>query len=160
MKKRKKTDISSDMYDSIVVKRTFEDCLRSQIRLRRILRILISDNRPLESEEEREYFLSELGHATYGLGAKMPFKIFNPYVIDLDSIESAARIICDQDSNPVVISCPGVKDSPPIEIKLLWQQLLNSLYTIFPLALDRASAMSKELDASITGEGYDFNPTR
>ena len=42
----------------------------------------------------------------------------------------------------------GDLGSPPIEIKVFWSKLLEHLYFIFPLSLDKAISMSKEIEKS------------
>lgn len=150
-----------DYEDPVITKRTFEECLRAQQRLRKEILILIKEDRCLSDDKERDWFFSELAHATFGLGSDKPFKIHHDdEVFFLGSIESAGRFIAHQTSNPVSIKRDGQRDSKPIQIAKLWEKLLFSLYEVFPVALDRSSAMSKEFDSTLRGDSYDFDPSK
>jgi len=151
--------MNKEYEENLIVKATFEDCLNAQERLREKINELAKKNRCL-TEGEREDFFRELAHSTYGLGITKAFRIFiENKIYTLGSVESVARWIASQDKNKLCI--PGEFGNPPspeIDISILWQRLLDLLYSVFPIALDRSSSMSKERDASTGGMGYDFNP--
>jgi len=141
-----------------VLKSTFEDCLDSQERLRAIITQLAQENRCLNVDEQGEFF-RELAHATYGLGREKRFNIFIDGVVNMSNVEAASRYIATRTSNKVCIPGEyGNDTSPPVDISILWDRLLLLLYDVFPAALDRSSAMSKERDASSGGESYSFKP--
>ena len=143
--------------DSLIVKRTFEDTLNFQEELRTTLEDLIKENRCL-NKEERGVFIRQLSHATFGLGVQKEVKIFLDHLYAVGSVEFFARWLARQTSKTIVIKRDGYPPSPPFEIRLAWDKLLDMLFTVFPLALDRASAMSKEYDSSLSGDAYEFKP--
>jgi len=145
--------------DSLVTKATFEDCLASQERLRGIIFRLGSENRCLDESEQGEFF-RELAHATYGLGRDKPFKLFiEKDIYSLPGVEYAARWIAMRPSNRVRIPNEiGSDMSSCVDISVLWFRLLDCLFGVFPIALDRSSAMSKEKDSTSGGLAYDFDP--
>jgi hypothetical protein len=67
-----------------------------------------------------------------------------------------------QRKNPVVFTRKYIDSSDKyaveVPIKKLWETLLSSLYDIFALALDKASSMSKESDASLGSDTHQFRP--
>ena len=124
-----------------------------------MLEILIQDNRAL-TDEERTVFFEELGRATYGLGSTVRFRIYMPELIDVGTVESAARLIASERDALVCLPREGLPYSSGIEIRVLWKRLLQLLFFVFPLALEKSSTMSKEYDAGAGGGGYDFDPLR
>ncbi|MEO5350857.1 MAG: hypothetical protein H7836_14615 [Magnetococcus sp. YQC-3] len=143
--------------DNLVVKMTFEDTLKAQQKLRKILLVLINENRCLQ-DDERDLFFDLLARSTFGLGISKRFKIFYPSVVDFSDVESGARWLASQNVNPLVIHRENLPDTEPIQINVLWQRLLDLLYGVFPIALDRSSAMSREIPKTIGGDGFVFTP--
>lgn len=150
--------------DRLTLKRTFEDVLNAQEEIRDTLQDLIKENRCL-TKEERGVFLRQLAHATLGLGREHPYNIIiSEYTGDetLGSVEFIARRLCMETEN--VLKYKRQYDYSRelkefvIPISKFWEALLYGLFDVFPLALDRASAMSKEMDATTGGAAYEFNP--
>jgi len=63
---------------SEIVKPTFEAVFNSQEQLRKHLRELVEENRPLKDDDERDLFMSEIAHSTLGLGTKQIIQFFLP----------------------------------------------------------------------------------
>ena len=127
-------------------KPTFEAVKQAQNGLRVLLLKLIDENRALNKKEQKQYF-DLIAYSTLGLGTVTQFKIFNDRIYTMKNIECAARWLGIQTKNK--ISFPGElgsEDSDPIAIKLFWQRLLEYLFQIFPLALDKSISMSKEIE--------------
>ena len=145
--------------DKLVLRATFSDVLDSQERLRSIISRLAAENRCLTVDEQSEFF-REFAHATYGLGRDAPFKIFIDHdIYSLQNVEFAGRWIATRTSTRVQIpNVFGSDFSPFIDISVLWLRLLELLFLVFPIALDRSSSMSKERDATGGGQGYEFDP--
>lgn len=150
--------------DNLVIKATFLDCSRSQDRLRKKLQKLIAENRCL-NDSERDVFFQELAQATYGLGITKPFVIYIKVddipgqIYTMGNIEGVARWLAMQTSNQICVpSDMGKACSPMVDISVFWDTLLQGLFYVFPAALDRSSAMSKERDATTGGMGYEFDP--
>ena len=146
--------------DRRILKSSFEDCLDSQERLRAIITKLASENRCLVASEQEEFF-REMAHSTFGMGRNAPFKVYiEKDIFSLHDVEYASRFISTRTSNKVSIPNEyGTDPSPPVDISVLWERLLLLLFGVFPIALDRSSAMSKEKDNTTGGgSGYDFTP--
>jgi len=150
--------------EKLIVKRTFEDTLTSQEQLRNSLEMLIQENRCLTSDE-RNVFSRQLAFATFGLGREIDYTIIVSNYIGretLGSVEYSARLIMMLDENYMMFKRITDNTNTMKEIKVpiskLWKALLYGLFDVFPLALDRASAMSKEVDATGSDSGYEFAP--
>jgi hypothetical protein len=147
-----------------VVKKTFEFCLSQQERLRDTLEMLIQEDRCL-TDAERGPFILQLSRATFGMGREAPFRFMVEDQMGLErlgSVEHMARDLAAQRKNPVVFTRKYIDSSDKyaveVPIKKLWETLLSSLYDIFALALDKASSMSKESDASLGSDTHQFRP--
>ena len=150
-----------------IIKGTFEATLSSQERLREKLDALIEENRPIKDSVERSEFMRLLAHATLGLGTnqEIRYHIPNGYEPSFCSIrrdfETTARWLAYQKTNVVHVPMElysGKRETDEkivdLPIKFLWQVLLENLFSIFPLALDRSMSMSKEKDENIKSSGY------
>lgn len=128
-----------------VTKPTFSAVHQAEEELRVFLEELIQGNRSL-SPDERERYYNLLASATLGLGVGRDFRIFIGHKIYRHgTVESCARWLGTQKENMVCI--PGDMGNPPsqkIAISIFWSKLLDELFHIYPLALDRAISMSKE----------------
>lgn len=153
--------------EQLIVKRTFEDTLNAQEELRDTLESLIKEKRCLK-KNERGIFLRQLAHATMGLGREIPFSInlsddqWFTLSDEYGNVEFFARNLAMNNKDTVSIrkkhSIKGEFKTFEEPIDKFWSSLLVSLFEVFPLALDRASAMSKEYEATGGGEPYEFNP--
>lgn len=144
--------------ENLVQKLTFEDCLRNQQKLRKLLMELIHNDRCL-NDSEIDVFNDILGRATFGLGSHKAFIVFTPEIgfCELGNVESFARWLGRQRKNQVVIKRDGRADLPPLGIGYLWERLLNLLDGVFAESLNLAASMSKEREKSQGGTGYEFD---
>jgi len=156
--------MSKEYADKLIVKRTFEDTLNAQEELRNSLEMLIKENRCLTSDE-RNVFSRQLAFSTLGLGRELDYTIeISEYngKESLGSMEYFARYLMMLDKNYMMFKRltdnSNLTNNIKVPISKLWKQLLFSLFNVFPLALDRASAMSKEVDATVGDSGYEFAP--
>jgi len=140
-----------------IVKPTFSAVHHSQQLYTKQLRQLIKENRPLLNEEWDGY-QDLLATSTLGLGVSKEFKIFiDGEIYHFGNVETAARWIAIQTKNRICIpSDYGYKGSPDIDIKVFWEKLLELLYFVFPVSLDTAVRMSKELPQSPGFEGVEI----
>jgi len=148
--------------DTLIVKRTFEDTLNAQEELRDTLETLIKENRCL-TKEEKGFFIRQLSHATFGLGREFEVTYFSKKFGHLNwgTPEFFARTLTRLNKNTYFIdntTGTNPNDKGEVPISYLWEKLLYALFQVFPMALDRASAMSKEHDISLSGDAYEFNP--
>ena len=151
--------------ENLVVKRTFEDTLNAQEELRDTLETLIKENRCL-TEKERGIYFRQLAHATFGLGRDIDFDMEISKWLGVETfgnVEYMARRIAMKTENSMVFKRKmgdSEYEDVVVPISKLWCTLLYALFDVFPLALDRASAMSKEYDATVQGEPYEFKPKK
>jgi len=149
--------------DRLSLRRTFQDVLNSQEQLRNVIETLIKENRPL-TDEERGDFIRLLGCSTFGLGRNQAFsmKISDRHGMErLGSVEKIARVLAKETKDHLVFIRElgyNKQGEVSIPINIFWSALLYHLFDVFPEALDRASAMSKEIDMNTGGEGYEFVP--
>ena len=115
--------------------------------LRRHLEKLIRENRCLKGEKERTLYYKEISHATLGLGITKEARIYVDHIYDMENLEYFARWLGNQTENIIVIKKDGYPDSPPFEIKIAWQKLLDLLLSVFAHALDKSISMSKEIES-------------
>lgn len=138
----------SDSSAHIVFKPTFEAVENIQQQLRRHIENLAKENRCLKGEEEKTLFYKELSHATLGLGTFKSFTIEIDRMYRYGNVESIARWLADQTQNKISIPGEeGKKKSPEIDISIGWKKLLELLFFVFPVALDKAISMSRETEA-------------
>lgn len=158
-----------------LVKATLEAVFMTQEKLRKHLDVLISENRPIKDDTERDLFMRELAYGLLGLGVDtvVKYNVPSEYVkaghsnyqgIRAD-VELTARWLSYQKTNCVYVpqmlfhDATGYDYNPDetenaVPIKHLWAFLLHRVMAVFPLALDRACGMSKERDESQKGIGY------
>lgn len=140
--------------EQLIIKRTFEDTLNAQEELRDTLEELMDKNRCL-SKKERGIFIRQFARATFGLGRDELFTFQvneNEPETDFGTVEYIGRFLAMKTKNILIVN--GKK----IPISRFWERLLYCLFNVFPLALDRASSMSKEYDATGGGQPYEFKP--
>lgn len=144
-----------------ISKYTLEAVFSAQESLRKHLEILIENNSPISDSDERDLYMREITYATLGLGVREKVRFFQqpgPGWIDFGTVESFARYLAYRKDNPVIIKVGqmGVK-SQPIPIRELWAQLQSKLFSIYPLAIDRACSMSKEREERSGESEYNIN---
>lgn len=156
--------VSEKNHEIKIIKRTFEWTLINQEELRDTLEILIKENRCLTSEERSPFFL-QFSRATLGLGRDSEFraKIEEKTGREkLGSIEYMGRYLAIQEKNTVEFSRLNsiTKQKYIVEVPIgnLWKCLLLGLFNVFPLSLDRASAMSKEHESGSGADTHGFTP--
>jgi hypothetical protein len=146
-----------------VVKATLEAVFLAQERLRKHLDVLIEDDRCLNDTDERDIFMREMAYSTLGLGTDHKIQISVPDHCGLrKDVETIGRWLAYQNSNMVYVPMElfdrnyhiSGKQEPKIPIRVLWTVLRDNLFSIFPLALDKAASMSKERDETSKGKGY------
>ena len=148
-----------------IVKPTFEACLNAQEQLRVKLNELINENRCLKDENERSEFMRLLAHATLGLGVNERIDLSATYGLYIrNNLEITARWVADQTSNkiyvPFQLSAYNIHDQrqkPNFKIVAVWRAILRGLYSVFPIALDRAASMSKEKEDTAQSKGYQID---
>jgi len=154
--------------EKLITKRTFEDVLNAQEELRDTLESLVKENRCL-IPEEKSLFMRQLAHATMGLGREHDFllKICDWYDVEcLGNVEHWARQLAMKNKNYSIFKRPDpnnmgeTQKDYEVPISKLWDALLYGFFDVFPLALDRASSMSKEHDNTGGGEPYEFRPKK
>ena len=162
-----------------IVKATLEAVFKSQERLRKHLEQLIQENRPLNNSDERDLFFRELTYSTLGLGSNHQI-IFNTSsllsseleavtkcnsdtkdgcqiggVYIRNNLEWTARWLAYQDASvvrtPMSSSYHAHANFP---IGLLWNCLLDNLFYVFPVALERATNLSREQDEKNKTRGF------
>lgn len=145
-----------------IIKRTFEYTLKNQEDLRDTISVLSEGNRCL-SVSERGPFFVQFSRATIGLGRDIPFCVEleeNQGKEKLGSVEYFGRFLAMQKQTPVKFlklnSITQKKYTVEVPISKLWDALLLGLFDVFPLALDRASAMSKEHETTGGGDAFGF----
>jgi len=140
-----------------IIKPTFSAVHHSQQLFIKLLMQLIKENRGL-TEQEWDTYQDLLATSTLGLGVNKEFKIFiEGTIYHYGNIESVARWIASQTTNKIHIpSDYGAAASPSIEIKIFWEKLLELLYFVFPVALDTAVKMSKEIPSSPGFDGVEI----
>lgn len=128
-----------------VTKPTFSAVHSAQETLRIFLEELIQKNRSLKPDERSRYY-DLIASSTLGLGVNRGFKIYiDCQIFRFGNIESASRWLGQQKENMACIPpIYGNKGSQKVDISFFWSTLLDELFYIFPLALDRAISMSKE----------------
>jgi len=127
-----------------VTKPTFSAVYQAEEELRVFIEKLIEENRPLTPDERKHYY-NLLASSTLGLGVGRDFRIFIDTIFRFGTVESTGRWLGQQTENMICI--PGDMGNQPsnkIPIGVFWSKLLDELFHIFPLALDRAISMSKE----------------
>ena len=146
--------MSKEIKNSIV-KPTFSAVHKSQQLLIGLLRELIKNNRCL-NPKEYEYYHNCISSSTLGLGSSKTFRIYiDGKIFTFGNVEFVARWLSDQTKNEVAIPPElGEIGSKPVDIKVFWKKLLEHLYYVFPIALETAIAMSKEIpgDTGFKGE--------
>lgn len=128
---------------------TYEDTKNHQEELRKNLNILINENRCLKNEEERDKMFSLLDDSTYGLGEKrITLRLLDRKTVAINDFQMFIRCLFDYEKNIIdadfFFDVTGKYLESNIEIKLLWKQIKNNLYSVFPDALNAAVRMSKE----------------
>jgi len=136
-----------------ISKYTLEAVFQAQESIRKHLDDLIKENRALKNIEERDTFFRELTYSTLGLGIdKRVTHLVKGYLGIRADVETFGRWLADQYSNKVFVPMElykSIGDSEKakqneVPISELWQVLKDNLFSVFPLAIDRACRMSKE----------------
>lgn len=148
--------------ESQIIKRTFEYTLQQQEELRDTLMTLIEEDRCL-TENERSPYFQQLSRATIGLGRDIPYSVeieANSGKERIGSVEYVGRFLGMQFKTPVSFSrlnsITQKRYIADVPIGKLWESLLDGLFNVFPLALDRSSAMSKEHEQQLGSDSYGF----
>lgn len=142
-----------------VLRATFESVISNQERLRKHLDELISENRPLRDEKERELFMRELSYSTLGLGFEYVVTYYHEKTgaFIRKDVETTARWLSYQTSSDVDVPLELYSNDRTkivVPISELWMVLRNNLFTVFPLALKTSVSMSREQDAGKKPSGY------
>ena len=150
---------------------------QSQLDLRRHVKQLIEENRCLQSEDEREYFHFIFPYCTLGLAVNTPIIKFlhhsynekgekvSGFLALETHLEAFARWLADRSDNLVRFTDTGIYYGKgteetvyyDMEIKNLWNMLLNGLYRVFPIAIQRATSMSKGIEEKTGDKGYSID---
>lgn len=117
---------------------TFEDVSQSQDILLDFLDDCIKNNKPL-SEKDRKTFIKKMRYATLGLGTEYKFYYKGKkHTYDLKHVEHAAYWLAYQTKSEVTIQ------HETIPIRLLWLELRDMLWLVFPHAIETSVKISKE----------------
>ncbi len=143
------------------LRNTFEDVLDNQELLRAKLDALIRENRPLKDDDEiKEYIRlvarSTLGVTSHGSGHEIEFKVAKNGIHVLgDNTEKVAYKLGYYKTCKVVIS-----ENPLVEvdIKELWQLLLEYAFDVWPRAQFEAIKISPEREGGTTHGGQRGTP--
>lgn len=127
------------------IRMTLQDCLHNQERLRKMVKILISENRPMTFKEKKEFY-EILPKALISQGAVDPCYLVkdNGWFI-FASVQNMAHRFADLQGNKIKL-----KTSRPekveivLEIKELWEFLYDKLLFLFPQANAEAVHISAE----------------
>jgi hypothetical protein len=151
-----------------ISKYTLEAVFQAQESIRKHLDVLIEENRCLKDDGERDLFFRELTYSTLGLGVKFVIFYRIPqeflqqkyigYVGIRRDVETTARWLGDQKEHMVMVPLElytsntlNENERVKVPIGYLWKFLKENLFSVFPLAIDRACRMSKEREER-TGE--------
>jgi len=117
---------------------TFEDVGLAQDKLREYIDNCIKNNSILEIEE-REEFIKLLRNSTLGIGKdfRFVFKTKEGH-FDLGSVEYAAYWLAYQTNEKIMFK------EKQFDIKDIWYQLRDNLFTVFPHAITMSVKISKE----------------
>ena len=144
---------------SQVLRATFEAVFSAQEKLRKHLDVLISENRPLRDETEKDLFMRELSYGTLGLGFEQNIIYYSEKhgALIRKDLETTARWLSYQtienvDVPSILFSEGLIKENVPIG--RLWMLLRDNLFTIFPLALKLSVSMSREQEGQRKTTGY------
>ena len=141
-----------------IVRPTMEGVRQAQERLRWRLDQLIMQNRPVESEVERRRFLTEWSYATLGLGVNMhTIHVVDSLILSPSTnIEVIARWAVYLDAAVVTLPRELFSEAKTVPISMVWRTLRNSLFSVFPLAIERSCSISKEYEPTTERGGYDI----
>lgn len=145
-----------------IVRATVEAVFSSSEKLRKHIDNLENENRPLRDEKERDLYFRTLTYSTLGLGNEIEFfyhKKDEGYILRTD-LETGARWLAYQKEK--IVKTPtwlrpnkDVKNEIyDVEIKYHWANLRGFLFTVYPMAIDRATRISKEQDEKQKTTGY------
>jgi len=146
-----------------IVKATLEAVFQAQEKLRKHLGLLIEENRPLKDNAERDLFFRELTYSTLGLGKNLivQYNVKNSYIGLRKDVETVARWLAYQQTEIVYVPLELFKTESldnrgkiGVEIKDLWHMLLEHFFSVFPLAIDRATSLSKEQPEQGKSKGF------
>ena len=143
---------------------TLEATFQAQEKLRKKLAELIEENRPLKDEQERDFMFRSLTYSTFGLGKDIIIKgkcDGTSSVLIRTDLETFSRWLFIRKENPVEtplffrpINGEYLSNTHNIEINILWSILRDYLFTVFPLAIERATNLSKEHEEKNKSMGY------
>ena len=147
-----------------ILRPSLEACFMAQEKMREHLDVLEEENRPINDKTERDKFFRELTYSTLGLGRDLKVKYFHHSILLIRTdLETFARWLAYRKENPVATPLflrrpdgNATSETFPVEIKDLWSTLRDHLFSVFPAAIDRASSISKETEASTKSKGYKF----
>lgn len=138
------------------LRNTFEDVLDNQELMREKLDALIRENRPLKDDDEvKEYIRlvarSMMGVTSHGSGHEIEFKVAKNGIHVLgNNIEKVAYKLGYYKTRTVVVSEePRVE----VEIKELWQLLLEYAFDVWPRAQFEAIKISPEREGGTSHGG-------
>lgn len=127
---------------------TFEDVLQAQTQLRRMLKQLIRENRPIRDDNERDRFFGLFARSTLGLGHQVKIDVGfggNEW-IRFSSVDEFAGCLAyyKQDGECRRRFEDYRRGWTSASMGALWDHLILRLYLVWSLALDRASSISAE----------------
>jgi len=128
---------------------TFEDTSSAQEKLRQTLDMLIAENRPLKDDDERKKMFKLYNDCFLGLDGQKVVKQFIMYpsgrCVQVDDYGQMIRSLCYQKDTMMKISFFGDYGDEVIPIRDIWMSVRDIAFSLFPIAIDKAISMSKEI---------------
>jgi hypothetical protein len=127
------------------IRMTLQDCLYNQGCLREMLKILISENRPL-AHKERQEFYNLLPKALISQGATNPvYFVHNNGWFIFASIQNLAHRLADLQGNKIKLKTSRPENVEVVlPISELWKVLYEKVLFLFPMASAEAIHISAE----------------
>ena len=127
------------------IRMTLQDCLYNQGRLREMLKILISENRPLTYKERLEFY-DILPKALISQGATDPvYFVYNDGWFIFASAQNLAHRLADLNGNKIKLKTTRPQEvEVTITISELWSFLYDRILFLFPQASAEAIHISAE----------------
>lgn len=147
------------MVDELQIRMTHRDAIRSQRQLRRLVLRKIERNVGLSRKEE-EFFDEIIATALLSQGSNI--KAFHVLPdgkkLYMGTVHSFALWMCDIKGSEVTLK--NYSNNYKVQIKDLWKTLYRYLIELFPLALDEAIHMSREVTKREAPSAYTFSPEK
>ena len=127
------------------IRMTLQDCLYNQGRLREMLKVLISENRPLTHKEKLDFY-NVLPKALIGQGATEPiYFVYKKGWFIFESCQALAFRIVDLNGDKIRLKTTRPENIEVVlPISELWKFLYEKVLFLFPQATAEAIHISAE----------------